>query len=299
MRWLRGLHGVLRGENNMAKRSTKVPVRTIVVVSDTHSGCRLSLCGRDPIPLDDGGTYHPSKIQITLADWWDEFWGEWVPEWVHDEPFTLVHNGDLVEGVHHRAVTPISHNLIDQGKVACKVMATPLEMRVDKYYQVRGTEAHVGPSAGTEEALAKSLGATPNEDGQFARWDLWLRLGNDLVHFLHHIGTSGSAHHEASAVNAELSHELVEAARWGDEPPTVVVRSHRHRMCEVRLPSRNGFRSCVVTPAWQLKTPFAWRIPGARLAPPQIGGIIIRQGDRGLFCVSKVWHVHRTPTERA
>ena len=91
---------------------------------------------------------------------------------------------------------------------------------------------------------------------------------------------SGSAAHEASAVNAELTASYVEAARWGKEPPDYIVRSHRHRFIGVDLSSYKGFGSAIVTPAWQGKTPFAWKIPGARLTEPQIGGILIRQGDR-------------------
>lgn len=275
-------------------RKRRSEVRNCIVISDTHSGCRLALCPRDGVPLDDGGTYQPSKLQLKLCDWWDEFWNEWVPQVTHGEPWDLVHNGDAVEGVHHGSVTQISHNLGDQGEIAYRLLMPVVERckaSGGRYYHIRGTEAHVAKSGQEEERLAKRLGAVPNEAGQFARWELWKRVGGGLVHWLHHIGTTSSSAHEASAVNAELSTSYVEAGRWGHEPPDIIVRSHRHRCMEVRLPARkNGelrYASAVVTPAWQLKTPFTYKIAGARQSQPQIGGILIRQGDEELH--TRLW----------
>jgi hypothetical protein len=151
------------------------------------------------------------------------------------------------------------------------------------YYHIRGTEAHVGQSGEYEERLARTLGAKPNAEGQYARFDLWKRVGEALVHLLHHIGTTSSAAHESSAVNAELTAEYVEAARWNREPPDYIVRSHRHRSIAVDLNSAKGYAAGVVTPAWQLKTPYVWKIPGARISEPQLGGIVIRQGDEEHF----------------
>jgi hypothetical protein len=148
-----------------------------------------------------------------------------------------------------------------------------------------------------EEQLAESLRAIPNAEGQFARYDLWLQVGDGLVHALHHIGTTSSSAHEASAVNAELTAEFVEAARWGDTPADVTIRSHRHRYIETRFATDRGVGISVVTPGWQGKTPFAWKIAGARLAPPQFGGLVVRRGDRRLYTDAQVWTPARSGTE--
>jgi hypothetical protein len=243
----------------------------------------------EPARLDDGGVYHPSPFQQKLKAFWDEFWGEWIPLVTKGEPFDVVHNGDALEGHHHRATTQISHNFEDQIRIAEALMFPVVERCREmggRYYHVRGTEAHVGSSGVYEEMLAKRLGAIPNSDGQYARYDLWKRVGDSkgpLVHLLHHIGTTGSAAHEASAVNAEMTAEYVEAGRWGRQPPDYVVRSHRHRSIAVEFNSARGVSAAIVTPAWQGRTPFAYKIPGARLAEPQIGGILIRQGEEGAY----------------
>lgn len=280
-------------------RKKKNQIDYCVAVSDTHCGCRLALMGRDPIALDDGGLYSPSKFQLRLADMWDEFWGEWVPMWTKGKPFCVVHNGDVLDGVHHKATTQVSHNLRDQKAIAVRLMKPIVELCEGRYYHIRGTSAHVGEQGVDEEDIARELGAIPNAEGQHARYDLWLDLDGKLIHFLHHIGSTGSTHYESSAVMSELAAEFTEAARWNERPPDVIVRSHRHRAIEVRIPTHSGYATGLVTPAWQLKTPFAWKIPGARVSTPQIGGSIIAKGDRALWTDSKVWRVERSRTERA
>lgn len=268
-------------------------IQNIVVISDTHCGCGLGLAPMTSVRLDDGGKYKPSMFQQKLYGYWKAFWEKFVPEATHGEPYIVVHNGDAIDGVHHNAVTQITNNLTIQTNIAYELLDPIVEKCDGRYYHIRGTEAHVGKSAMYEEQLARMLGAVPNEDGQHARYDLWLQCGKGLVHFLHHIGTTGSAAHEASAINAELTAAYVEAARWREAPPDIVVRSHRHRYMEVRFATDSGYGISVVSPAWQGKVPFAWKMPGARQAPPQFGGLVIRQGARYLYVEPQVWSIRR------
>ena len=279
---------------------SKLP-RNVVVISDTHVGGRTALCP-PTVQLDDGGVYTPSKQQKILYGWWREFWDEFVPHVTKGEPYVVVHNGDCVDGAPHGSVAQISHLMDDQVVAAIDLMGPIVRnKKVQSYYHIRGTEAHIGKSGELEERTAKALGAVKDDDGRFARWELWLRMGDGknehLVHFLHHIGSTGSTHYESSAVMAELAAELTEAARWGENPASAIVRSHRHRSIEVRIPSSHGWRFAVVTPAWQLKTPFAYKIPGARLAPSQIGGIVLRVVDGYLFTVPFVKTIARERPE--
>lgn len=280
------------------------PIRNLVVISDTHSGCRLALLHPDGIHVDGGGQYLPSEFQMKMWALWDEFWHEWVPTVTRGEPFDVVHNGDALDGVHHRSTTQISHNMEDQQRMAEAVLRPVVDQckaSGGTYYHIRGTEAHVGQSGEYEERLARMLGAKPNAEGQYARFDLWKRVGTDagpLVHLLHHVGTTASAAHEASAVNAELTAEFVEAARWGRQPPDFIVRSHRHRSIAVDMNSARGYAAAIVTPAWQGKTPYVFKIPGARLSEPQVGGIMIRQGDEEFYYRRWVKTFDRSAEER-
>lgn len=275
-------------------------LNNLVVVSDTHCGCRLGLCPPSPVALDDGGTYVASDFQHKMWAMWVEFWEVWVPRVTHGEPYDVAHNGDAIDGVHHRSTTQISQNYQDQLKIAQAVLtpvAQACRARGGQYFHIRGTSAHVGESGVYEEMLAESLGAIPNAERQFARYDLWKRVGSALVHLMHHVGTTSSSAHEASAVNAELTAEYVEAARWGQEPPDFIVRSHRHRSIAVDLNSAKGYAAAIVTPGWQGKTPFAWKIAGARVSAPQFGGILIRQGDEEFHYRRRVWSMERSAEE--
>jgi hypothetical protein len=276
----------------VAKRRPR-EVRNVVVVSDTHIGCKLGLCRPDGAAVDDGGVYHPSKLQRKLWEFWEQFWGEWVPTVTKGEPFAVVHNGDAIDGVHHGSTTQWSHNLDDQGEHAYRVLRDVVTLCEGRYYHVRGTEAHVGKSGAEEERLARRLGAVRNAEGQSARWELWMRVAGSLCHFLHHIGTTGSAAHESSAINAELAAMITDSGRWGQEPPLILARSHRHRSFEVRGPAEHGYVTAFTTAAWQLKTPFAYKVPGARVTTPQIGGSLIRAGDEEIHTRHCVWPVSR------
>ncbi len=270
----------------MTKQDLK-QINAVVVISDIHAGCRMGLCPPGGVPLDDGGMYMPSTFQLKLWAWWREFWDDIVPDWTRGEPYAVVFNGDAVDGVHHKGTTQISHNLEDQLECAYAILK-PIADGAAGYYHIRGTETHVGPSAREEERLAKRLGAIPNGDRQSARYNLWKTIGskdrvkrNVLLNFMHHIGTTGSMAFETTAVMKELVEAYSEAGRWGRRPPDAVIRSHRHRCVKVEVPTANSRGMSVVTPAWQGKTPFVWRIPGGRQSEPQVGGLIIRVGVEG------------------
>lgn len=267
-------------------------IRNIIVISDTHFGCQFGLCPKDGFKLDEGGIYLPNRMQKVTWNWWEEFWDDWVPKQTRGQPFICVHNGDVIDGSHHNAVTQISHNINDQRRLAIATLK-PYVARAARFYAVRGTEAHVGKSAQEEEAVAKALGAVPNQEGQHARYELWLPLGKThQVHFLHHIGGSGNA------LRAELDGMLKNAARWRTQPPTVIVRSHLHEHNECRQTAAHGYITGVITPGWQLKTPFAWKIAGARISPPQLGGVAIRADDDGnLYTNAYVKTIERSVCE--
>jgi len=279
----------------MTKR--KEPINNLIVVSDIHCGCKMGLCPSEPVPLDEGGSYTSSPLQKKVWGWWELFWHDWVPTVTRGEPFAVAFNGDGLDGIHHGSVTQISNNLADQAEIAYRILSPVVKMCQGNYYHIRGTEAHVGKSGQEEERLAQRLGAIPNSVGQHARWDAWLRVGRGLVHITHHIGTTGSMAYETSAVHKELEQAYVESGRWNDEIPDVIVRSHRHRNVETRIQTHKGFATAFTTAGWQLKTPFVYKIAGARQTQPQIGGSLIRCGDEDVYTRHKLWKIDRPEVE--
>lgn len=283
---------ILKGKN------FKPVVTAYVIIADTHCGCQLGLCPRDGVRLDEGGTYMPNIIQIGITQWWDEFWGEHVPEMVNKLPYGIIINGDITDGVHHKATHQISHNLADQKKIAETMLAPLVEKCEGRLYIIRGTEAHTGPSGENEETIAKSLGAVPNKYGQYARYELWKTVGHrGLIHITHHIGSTSSQAYESTAVNSELVTSYAEAARWGTRPPDMAIRSHRHRYIKVEFATKQGRGCSIVTPGWQAKTPFIYRT-NSKASQPQFGGIVVIESPQGeLYTRQKVWNIERPEAE--
>jgi len=258
-------------------------INNVIVISDQHHGCQVGLFPRAGFRLDGGPIVHPGNAQLKILDAWDEFWSKWVPKVTRGEPFAVVNNGDSVDGAHHGAKTQLTQNYADQAKIAYEVLAPIVDKCQGRYYHIRGTEAHVGQCAEQEEQLAQRLGAIPTEHGQHSRYDLWLRVGHALCHFTHHIGVSSSHAYKTSALMRELTEILVNSALWRHEAPDIIARSHAHQNVEVKEPSANHYGIGFVTPGWQAKTPFVWKIPGGRSSEVQVGGSLIRCGDEEAY----------------
>jgi hypothetical protein len=178
----------------------------------------------------------------------------------------------MVEGNHHQQTDAVS-NVLDQAKSAASIFKPILE-KFDKFYAIRGTETHGGRSEQQTEQIAQALGAElEDETGNYSRQELWLEDSGVIMQFAHHIGFTNSAAYETSAPMRELIATLIESAQWGRPIPHIVVRSHRHRYTRVPVPTEAGDIECVVTPSWQLKTPYAWKVDRTRM--PHIGIILI------------------------
>jgi len=264
-------------------------IRNVVVIGDTHFGCAFGLCP-PKVKLDEGGYYHHSKFQKEVWGMWKQFWNKYVPLFTKSEPFVLVHLGDCIDGVHHNSSTQITHNIKDQLLIAKQVME-PIVSKCKRYFHIRGTGSHVGQSGEADESLAASLGAEPDEVGNYARYVLWLKMNKKLLHFSHHIGGTGSSSYESTAVYREMVEAFVEAGRHEKKPPDMIIRGHRHRYFKTEVDGKIS----IVAPSWQLKTPYVYRLPSGRASSPQIGGIVIRSGsDDPLYTRSKVWHLARS-----
>lgn len=281
----------------------KARTNCIVVVSDTHCGCQMALMSPEGLTHKGGQHVSPSPFQRWLWQRWDEFWHKFVPLATEGDDFDMVVNGDIIDNRHHGATSHVTENLAEQFKIAAACFAPVLELpKLKRVFVIGGTDAHAGIDAEHEETLAQQFRATPDELGNFCRNDLWLHLGMAgrhpaLVHILHHIGTSGSAAYETTALQREYVEACQEAARWRLAPPDVIVRSHRHRAAETRVQSGNGYATVVVTAGWQGKTPYTFRIQGARQAIPQFGGVVVRSGEIDTYTRSACYGFKRSRPE--
>lgn len=268
---------------NIQKKTKKNFV--VAVVSDIHAGDRMSVCSPE-VALDGGGEYTPSKVQKVLYSWWLDYW-RWVRKFAGTRPVIIVNCGDSLEGHHHNTVSTISNNLSDQEGIAYDLLEEPVKLACGRYYHLRGTEAHAGKSGQEEERLAKRLGAVEDETGGSARFELWLELDGQTLHFTHHIGTSGSVGASATALQKEAEQFLVDSARWGRPIPNIIVRGHRHHYNQVSVPTNSGNVLALTMPSWQLKTAFAYRVNAGRCMAPEVGGAVIYYNeDKGCLDVA-------------
>jgi UDP-2,3-diacylglucosamine pyrophosphatase LpxH len=270
----------------MSKSTSKSykKVHNIVVISDTHIGSSLAIM---PVGVTVNGEYVTmSVIQKQLHRFWNEFW-DWTYARLNGEPFVLVHNGDVIDGEHHQS----KENITNQFSVQVGMAEELLKPHVDKsvgFYCIRGTEAHSGKSAEYEEIIAKHLGAIKCEEtGAYTRYQMFAELGNQLIDFSHHIGTSSAHAYKSSPAMRVMAASFATAGEWGLRVPNILIRGHSHDYVEVKRPNCR----VVVCPSWQAKTAFVWRVDTA--VTPVIGGLIIREGSEGVHIREKIFTVKR------
>lgn len=262
----------------------------VTIISDLHTGSAMGMCPLEGYSLDDGGCYMPSIAQQELGKAWNTMKED--NKKIKAKKRVLIVNGDVVDGVHHNTVALATNNIQTQESAAVQLL-TGLASSYDKVFMTRGTEAHVGSSGQSEERVAKAVGAEKHPDtGNHASWQWWFDVDGFVLNVAHHIGTTSSAAYESSAVMREMVAALVEAGQWEQRMPDILVRSHRHRYIELAIPSSKGKIIALVTPGWQLRTPFVERIDRMRL--PHIGCINLLFKDNSCQVKEKIFPFQKT-----
>lgn len=246
----------------------------VAVFGDTHCGSMLGLCP-PRVRLDDGGNYEPSKMQRWL---WERFhhYAAQIKALVKQENARLlcVSMGDAVEGDHHGTTQIISRNLEAQNFVLHATFDVFRKLEPDAWFVIRGTEAHVGPSAAHEESLGRWLNAQQEPDNHtWSWWDLNLELNGYLFNFKHHGSVGGMPHTKGNAPRARAMTIAENALLLGHRVPDAAFRAHAHTFVDthdelaVRL---------VQTLPWQFKTAHGWKVATDKIM--QVGGhaLIVR-----------------------
>ena len=264
----------------------KKPV-LVAVTSDIHCGSTVAACPPEGVVLDDGQTYLPSKSQSWLWEQWCAFWekaAKTAKEYKAD--LWSVYNGDLFEGSHHGTTQIISAHPEPQSYVANRVYGIPLEFKPKRTFVVRGTEAHVGPSAATEEYFAAKIHAEKNEEtGRWSWWHLLLDVHGIRLDFQHHPSGRGSLPWTRPQAAQRLAFRIwSEHALRGLPHPHLAFRSHLH----VHADSGDAYPTrAIISPAWQLKTAHAHKVAADSIA--DIGGILVLVMPDSTYTVQNVF----------
>lgn len=248
----------------------------LAITSDHHCGSTVALCP-PRVTLDDGGEYHASKAQLWLWDRWNEFWKlAEQKRRMMDAAMVQVFNGDLTEGDHHRTTQILSGNPTAQAAVVNAVMKVPLALKPDIIVGIRGTEAHVGPSAAFEERIFFGLKKdgwpvrVDTASGNASHWHWTFEHQGQRLDIAHH-GKFGSRPSTKMNTVIALAFDIFTRAAIDGRPhPHLAVRSHMHQFGDTgtAYPTR-----LVQMPAWQLATAYIHRLnPGAI---SDIGGILV------------------------
>ena len=239
------------------------PIRQLVVLSDLHCGSTVALMPPD-FKTIEGQVLAQNALQRWLWDSWQRA-QEYIALMTGGDPFALVLNGDLIEGIHHGTKQVISPDATDHSNAAIAVLE-PLARLAAKTFVVAGTECHVNNH---EVSIARALGAETNPESGFKAFN---RLTVDVCGvrcvFRHHIPATTRRNLRGSQLSLTLAEEQIEATCNSEPIPRVVVCSHRHQFDHYT----NGQGLIIVTPPWQALTRHGHKIVTASRTKP---GVVI------------------------
>jgi hypothetical protein len=214
---------------------------------------------------------------------WEDFWRK-VDETrqEHSADLYTLFNGDLVDGNHHGTTQITTGNPNGQANIFNACIAVPLALKPEKIWIIRGTDAHVGQSACSEERIADGLRrddrpvVSEASTGTASHWHARAEIHGKRFDFAHH-GRVGTRPWTKPNVVLNLAAEIFmdhagEDFDAGRLPtaPHIAIRSHMHQFVD----TGNAHRVRVLqTPAWQLATSFINRIAPGKLG--EVGGIIL------------------------
>lgn len=270
----------------------------IEVSSDQHAGGTTAVCP-PRISLDDGGEYMASKGQQWMYERWQAFHarGTELRHELNDPILGQVYNGDMTEGDHHKSTQILSGNPTAQAAVVNELLRIPLAQKPDFIVGIRGTEAHVGPSAAFEERIFTGLRkdgwpvVRDEATGNCSHWHWTMEHQGKRLDFAHH-GKFGSRPSTKMNTVLALAFDIfTDHAIDGRPHPHLAVRSHMHQFGDTgsAYPTR-----LIQMPAWQLATAFVHRLKAGALA--DVGGIFVTVIDGELDVIPFLAKPAPTPT---
>lgn len=255
--------------------------RHFVVVSDLHCGSSVALCPPGMVSVDEGTPLPQNDHQKWLWEHWEEFW-RWVPTQLGPrQDVTLVVNGDMIEGNHHRAIQ--AWPCTDDHISAAVNILRPLAAQFTRTYVVVGTEAHTKMA---EHGIAKAIGAKKHPDGKYASDVLNIEVGDRLLLWAHHCSTTSREWLTSGEPGRLLSNARLAAINARHKPPNFVGAAHRHRYDRWE---DGGDQCCVIGPAWQMLTRYGYKV--VTHARPHVGGYIVTVDDDDIIVRRRRWNV--------
>ena len=264
--------------------------RTVIAISaDKHSGSSLGLMIDKPFNLHDGGTYSPSPLQKIIWQQYEECL-DFIREQRKRSRLIWIENGDPCEGIHHQTTQTVSQRVEEHEQIAVDILDhTFHKLRFggdDLAYMIAGTEEHGGSGSQSENRVAEDLDCfTPQYTESSGRshrftWDrLLLKVNGRLLDIAHHGGSVGrrewTKNNGMDNLMRSFYYQNLEDryVHPGLELPRYWVRSHLHNIAYGQYKGEAGEIEGFVTPSFQFKTGFGYKVAGSQLSA--IGLIVI------------------------
>ena len=265
------------------KKPKASEIKQAVVLSDLHIGSTVGLWP-EGFTSNEGVPVGQNDVQKWLYEKW-HLTQEWIKQTTNGEPYALILNGDLVEGIVKKSLQVMTADTSDQ-VTACLQVLEHVITKAAKTYIVLGTETHTRNDEYRIGAVLKTE-RDPNT-GMYAFTDLHLSINGCYGVARHHIGTAGSPYLEAGGLGRAMNTEIMEAARSG-QIPRWFARAHRHRHGVVK----DGNALMVVTGGWQLLTRFGHKVVPAASCQPS--AVILDWRNEAYGALPQVHeHIHET-----
>lgn len=253
--------------------SKKQAPKIAVVISDLHVGSTVGLWPEKYTSIE-GVPIGQTDLQKWIWNLWIDATRKWLPSVVGNDPYILIVNGDLCEGVHHKTLQVMTADPADQSR-AVKIVLGPVFEKAERTYITLGTESH---TRNDEMRIGMDLGAEVDPDtGHHAFSELHLEVHGCYGVCRHHIGTAGNPYLESGGIGRAMNTEIMEAARCNARIPKWMMRAHRHRHGYVT--DGNSFMG--VTGAWQMLTRYGHKVVPAASCQPSMMVLDWRGVQRG------------------
>jgi hypothetical protein len=251
----------------------KRPIKMAVVISDLHVGSTVGLWPKQYTSIE-GVPIGQNPLQKWLWDRWINATKVWLPKIVKNDPYALIINGDVCEGLHHRTLQVMTADPADQSRAVKQVLG-PVFEGADKTFMTLGTECH---TRNDEMRIGYDLGAEIDpETGNHAFGELHVEFHGCYGNAKHHVTSASCPFYEAGGLGRAMNNEVTAAARVGARIPKWMVRAHRH----VHGVVTDGFSLIAVTGAWQMLTRHGQKVVPAALPSPSIIVMDWRNCNRG------------------
>jgi hypothetical protein len=215
--------------------------------------------------------------------------GEYIKNKFPDHQKIVIHNGDAIEGLHHRTIQLAAPMEEDHVLIHIDVMEhflSALDFQVkngDELYYGSGTEAHTGYTEARIARHFEPLGAKYYDELKLSQYgkNIW---------FVHQWRGAGDGANEGNAVNNGLRAMYYNSLKEGWKMPDLTIGSHYHKSTMGSYSQNWETYYGIVTPSFQIKTRFGQSV--SAFQRNDIGVGLFETSQNGLLKIHKPILLH-------